>query len=111
MALDTAALIVDPKLMRSSLFVIGGVVAAFVCAGWLGLQPGTIALLGAAILMLLQARGRLTVGEAFAVLEPVLAGLTAAHRAGIAHRDVKPENVLISTDGQVALTQIGRKSC
>jgi Na+/H+ antiporter NhaD/arsenite permease-like protein len=53
MALDTAALIVDPKLMRSSLFVIGGVVAAFVCAGWLGLQPGTIALLGAAILMLL----------------------------------------------------------
>ncbi len=32
---------------------------------------------------LLQARGRLTVAEAFAVLEPVLSGLTAAHRAGI----------------------------
>ena len=44
---------------------------------------------------LLHARGRLTVGEAFAVLEPVLAGLTAAHRAGIVHRDIKPENVLI----------------
>jgi eukaryotic-like serine/threonine-protein kinase len=56
---------------------------------------------------LLQARGRLTVGEAFAVLEPVLGGLTAAHRAGIVHRDVKPENVLISTDGQVKVADFG----
>jgi len=56
---------------------------------------------------LLQARGRLTVGEAFAVLEPVLAGLTAAHRAGIAHRDVKPENVLISTEGTVKVADFG----
>jgi beta-lactam-binding protein with PASTA domain len=56
---------------------------------------------------LLQARGRLTVGEAFAVLEPVLAGLTAAHRAGIAHRDVKPENVLIALDGQVKVADFG----
>src|SRR4051794_4019071 len=56
---------------------------------------------------LLQARGRLTVAEAFAVLEPVLSGLTAAHRAGIAHRDVKPENVLISTDGQVKVADFG----
>jgi beta-lactam-binding protein with PASTA domain len=56
---------------------------------------------------LLQARGRLTVAEAFAVLEPVLAGLTAAHRAGIVHRDIKPENVLISTDGQVKVADFG----
>ncbi|MEI4271051.1 Stk1 family PASTA domain-containing Ser/Thr kinase [Klenkia sp. LSe6-5] len=56
---------------------------------------------------LLQARGRLTVGEAFAVLEPVLAGLTAAHRAGIVHRDIKPENVLISTSGQVKVADFG----
>src|SRR3712207_4024992 len=55
---------------------------------------------------LLSARGRLTVAEAFAVLEPVLAGLTAAHRAGIVHRDIKPENVLIGVDGE-----IGRASC
>ena len=53
MALNTDKLIVDPKLMRSSLFVIGGVIAAFVFAGQLRLQPGTIALVGAAILMLL----------------------------------------------------------
>jgi eukaryotic-like serine/threonine-protein kinase len=56
---------------------------------------------------LLQARGRLTVGEAFAVLEPVLAGLTAAHRAGIVHRDIKPENVLIGIDGVVKVADFG----
>jgi eukaryotic-like serine/threonine-protein kinase len=56
---------------------------------------------------LLQARGRLTVGEAFAVLEPVLAGLTAAHRAGIVHRDIKPENVLIGFDGVVKVADFG----
>jgi serine/threonine-protein kinase len=56
---------------------------------------------------LLQARGRLTVAEAFAVLEPVLSGLTAAHRAGIVHRDIKPENVLISTDGVVKVADFG----
>jgi Na+/H+ antiporter NhaD/arsenite permease-like protein len=53
MALDTAGLIVDPPLMRSSLVVIGAVIAAFVLAGPLRLQPGTIALFGAAVLMLL----------------------------------------------------------
>jgi serine/threonine-protein kinase len=56
---------------------------------------------------LLQARGRLTVAEAFAVLEPVLAGLTAAHRAGIVHRDIKPENVLIGHDGTVKVADFG----
>ena len=56
---------------------------------------------------LLQARGRLTVGEAFAVLEPVLSGLTAAHRAGIVHRDIKPENVLIGIDGVVKVADFG----
>ncbi|HEX2074080.1 MAG TPA: Stk1 family PASTA domain-containing Ser/Thr kinase [Geodermatophilus sp.] len=56
---------------------------------------------------LLQARGRLTVAEAFAVLEPVLAGLTAAHRAGIVHRDIKPENVLIGIEGVVKVADFG----
>ena len=56
---------------------------------------------------LLTARGRLTVAEAFAVLDPVLSGLTAAHRAGIVHRDIKPENVLIGVDGVVKVADFG----
>jgi Na+/H+ antiporter NhaD/arsenite permease-like protein len=52
MALDERRMIVDPALMRSSLLVLGAVVAAFVLARPLRLEPGTIAILGAAVLML-----------------------------------------------------------
>lgn len=41
-------------------------------------------------------RHRLNPGEALAILEQMLAAIAAAHRAGVVHRDVKPENVLIA---------------
>ena len=56
---------------------------------------------------LLRERGRLTPREALDVLEPVLSALSAAHRAGIVHRDVKPENVLLADDGRVKVADFG----
>jgi Na+/H+ antiporter NhaD/arsenite permease-like protein len=52
MALDERAMIVDRPLLRMSLLVTGVVIAGFVFARPLNLQPGTIAIFGAATLML-----------------------------------------------------------
>jgi eukaryotic-like serine/threonine-protein kinase len=56
---------------------------------------------------LMRDRGPLTPREALDLLEPVLDALGAAHRAGIVHRDVKPENVLLADDGRVKVADFG----
>ncbi|GAB3984824.1 Stk1 family PASTA domain-containing Ser/Thr kinase [Plantactinospora veratri] len=45
---------------------------------------------------ILAERKRLNPSEALAILEQMLAAIGAAHRAGLVHRDVKPENVLVA---------------
>ena len=55
----------------------------------------------------LRAHGALSAAQALSILDPVLEALAAAHRAGYIHRDVKPENVLISDDGRVKVTDFG----
>ncbi len=56
---------------------------------------------------LLKAKGRLSPRDALNVMAPVLAALGAAHQAGMVHRDVKPENVLITEDGRVKVADFG----
>jgi len=62
---------------------------------------------GGTLRELLRERGPMPPHAAAAVLRPVLSGLAVAHRAGLVHRDVKPENVLISDDGEVKLVDFG----
>ncbi len=56
---------------------------------------------------LLREQKRLTVPQTITIMDAVLAGLSAAHRAGIVHRDVKPENVLLAEDGRIKIGDFG----
>ncbi len=56
---------------------------------------------------LLRERGRLTPRQALAMLDPVIEGLGAAHDAGLIHRDVKPENVLLAERGGIKIADFG----
>lgn len=62
---------------------------------------------GSSLAELVRSRGRLDVTQAAALADAVAAGLDAAHRMGITHRDVKPGNVLIGEDDQIKLTDFG----
>ena len=52
-------------------------------------------------------RGRLGYKEAVSIALQVSMGLEAAHRNHIIHRDIKPQNIIISRDGKVKVTDFG----
>jgi serine/threonine protein kinase len=55
----------------------------------------------------LRRRGRLTVTEAVDLAIQVCAGVGYAHRAGLVHCDLKPQNILITADGRAKITDFG----
>lgn len=55
----------------------------------------------------INSHGPLSPRQALDYLDPIVEGLAAAHAAGLVHRDVKPENVLISRTGWVKIGDFG----
>jgi eukaryotic-like serine/threonine-protein kinase len=51
--------------------------------------------------------GALPLARVVELCSGICAGLTSAHAAGVVHRDLKPDNVLIASDGRVVLTDFG----
>src|SRR3954454_2240979 len=62
---------------------------------------------GGTLRELLVERGPMPPHAVASVLAPVLSGLSVAHHQGLVHRDVKPENVLISDGGDVKIADFG----
>lgn len=54
--------------------------------------------------------GRLPLAEACARMVEALAGLAAAHRAGVVHRDVKPSNIFLARDASAQLSPRGERA-
>lgn len=55
----------------------------------------------------IERKGRLTVKEATSIAIQVGAGLEIAHNNQIVHRDIKPQNIIISREGKVKVTDFG----
>lgn len=62
---------------------------------------------GESLASLAARRGRLSITEVASLVDQIAQGMAAAHDASVIHRDLKPDNVLIATDGRVLVTDFG----
>jgi serine/threonine protein kinase len=51
--------------------------------------------------------GHITTAKAIAIAQQICEGLSEAHRLGVIHRDLKPQNVMIDRDGNVRVMDFG----
>src|SRR4051812_45886125 len=62
---------------------------------------------GETLTALLEREGRLDAARTLDLLRQTSAALAAAHAAGVVHRDVKPGNILMGSDGVIKITDFG----
>lgn len=55
----------------------------------------------------IEKKGQLSFKESASIAIQVARGIEAAHNKNIIHRDIKPQNIIISTDGKVKVTDFG----
>jgi serine/threonine protein kinase len=89
--------VVHPNLVQVRDLVVEGGSAAIV----MDLVPGSD------LRRILKERGTVPPAEAAHLVQQLMCALEAVHTGGIVHRDVKPENVLIGSDGMLRLSDFG----